>query len=107
MAGAPMAGAGATSAGSTPRARTDRRTRSALPWSEGRSRRGWRTLVAGTGHPSNPPGRSGHVLAGGAPSGSLHGGGRSGRRQTPSMGKITWSRTSPITSPLRRGGRIS
>ncbi len=63
--------------------------------------------MAGTGHPSNPPGRSGHVLAGGAPSGSLHGGGRSGRRQTPSMGKITWSRTSPITSPLRRGGRIS
>jgi len=40
MAGAPMPGTGATSAGSTPRARTDRRTRRALPRSEGRSRRG-------------------------------------------------------------------
>lgn len=55
------------------------------------------TLVAGTGHPSNPPGRHGHVLTGGAPSGSIHGGGRAGRRQKPSMGKFTWSRTSPIT----------
>ncbi len=89
MAGAPMPGTGATSAGSTPRARTDRRTRRALPRSEGRSRRGERTLVAGTGHPSNPPGRRGHVLAGGAPSGSLHGRGRAGRRQAPSMSKFT------------------
>jgi len=53
--------------------------------------------VACTCHQSRPPGRSGHVLAGGAPSGSLHGGGRAGRRQKPSMGKFTWSTTSPIT----------
>ncbi len=98
MAGAPMAGAGATSAGSTPRARTDRRTRRALPRREGRSRRGGMTRVAGTGHPSNPLGRRGHVLAGGAPSGSLHGRGRAGRRQKPSRSKFTWSRTSLITS---------
>ena len=59
VAGAPLPGTGATSAGSTPRARTDRRRRR-------------------------------------APSGSLHGGGRAGRRQKPSMGKFTWSRTSPL-----------
>jgi len=80
MAGAPLPGTGATAAGSTPRARTDCRTRRALPRSEGRPRRGGRTRVADTGHPSNPPGRSGHGLAGGTPSGSLHGGGRAGRR---------------------------
>ena len=61
MTGAPLPGTGATSAGSTPRARTDRRTRRALPRSEGRSRRGGMTLVAGTGHPSNPPGRRGAI----------------------------------------------
>ena len=53
-----MPGTGTTKAGSTPRARTDRRTRSALPRREGRSRRGGMTLVAGSGHPSNSPGRS-------------------------------------------------
>ncbi len=57
--------------------------------------------MAGTGPPSNPPGRRGHGLAGGAPSGSLHGRGRAGRRQTPSIGRFTWSRTSPITSPIQ------
>ena len=43
--------------------------------------------MAGTGHPSNPPGRREHVLAGGAPSGSLHSGGRAGRRQKPNMSR--------------------
>ena len=54
-------------------------------------------LVAGTGHPSNPPGRSEHVLAGGPPSRSLPGRGRAGRSQSPRMSKFPWSRTSPIT----------
>ena len=49
-------------------------------------------LVAGPGHPSNPPGRRGHGLVGGAPSGSLRGRGRAGRRQKPSIGKFTLSK---------------
>jgi hypothetical protein len=93
VVGAPLPGTGATPAGSTPRARTERRPRRALPRSEERSRRGGMPRVAGTGHSSNPPSRRRHGLAGGALSGSLHGGGRTGRRQTPRMGKFTWSRT--------------